>query len=83
MELKVFEVDHPASQKDKLKKLIKIFGQIPANVTYVAIDFNEQKLADRLFECGYRKDLKTLFIWQGVTQYLTPAAVDETLQFHH
>ena len=79
--IKVFEVDHPASQKDKLKKLTKIFGQIPEHVTYVAIDFNEQELANRLFECGYSKDLKTLFIWQGVTQYLTPAAVDDTLRF--
>lgn len=79
--IKVFEVDHPASQKDKLQKLNKIFGKIPAHVTYVSIDFNTQNLADRLFECGYSKALKTLFIWQGVTQYLTSEAVDDTLRF--
>lgn len=79
--IKVFEVDHPASQKDKLQKLNKIFGEIPPHVTFVSIDFNQQKLADRLFECGYDRGLKTLFIWQGVTQYLTPVAVDDTLGF--
>jgi methyltransferase (TIGR00027 family) len=79
--VKVFEVDHPASQQEKLNKLKQIFGQVPAHVTYVAIDFNTQALDKRLFECGYDEKRKTLFIWQGVTQYLTPAAVDETLAF--
>jgi methyltransferase (TIGR00027 family) len=79
--VKVFEVDHPASQKDKLKKLKQIFEQIPTHVTYVDIDFNTQSLSQRLFECGYDEKLKTLFIWQGVTQYLTPTAVDDTLAF--
>jgi methyltransferase (TIGR00027 family) len=79
--VKVFEVDHPASQQDKLKKLKEIFGQVPSHVTYVDIDFNTQALGQRLSECGYNENLKTLFIWQGVTQYLTPAAVDDTLAF--
>jgi methyltransferase (TIGR00027 family) len=79
--VKVFEVDHPASQQSKINKVIQIFGRIPSHVTYVAIDFNSQTLEKRLFECGYEKNRKTLFIWQGVTQYLTPAAVDSTLKF--
>ncbi len=74
-------MDHPASQRDKLAKLQQIFGAIPAHVTYVAIDFNTQTLENRLFVRGYDPALKTLFIWQGVTQYLTPEAVDSTLAF--
>jgi len=77
--VKVFEVDHPASQQEKFKRLKQIFGQVPAHVTYVDIDFNTQDLRQRLSECGYSEKLKTLFIWQGVTQYLTPVAVDDTL----
>jgi len=80
-EVKVFEVDHPATQAVKLKKLAAIFGARPAHVTYVAIDFNLQTLSERLLESGYDERCKTLFIWQGVTQYLTPAAVDDTLAF--
>ena len=79
--VKVFEVDHPATQAVKLKKLVAIFGAWPAHVTYVPIDFNQQSLAERLFASGYDEQRKTLFIWQGVTQYLTPAAVDDTLAF--
>jgi methyltransferase (TIGR00027 family) len=65
----------------KLEKVAAIFGARPPHVTYVAIDFDQQALADRLFESGYDERCKTLFIWQGVTQYLTPAAVDDTLSF--
>ena len=51
--VKVFEVDHPATQQAKLKKLAKIFGGVPQYVTYVPIDFNTQTLEQRLRECGY------------------------------
>jgi methyltransferase (TIGR00027 family) len=61
--------------------LEQIFGSLPAHVVYVPIDFNIQRLDQRLFESGYDEGLKTLFIWQGVTQYLTPQAVDSTLAF--
>jgi methyltransferase (TIGR00027 family) len=77
----VFEVDHPATQKDKLDKVRKIFGSIPGHVTYVAVDFNTQTLEQCLGESGYDPTLKTLFIWQGVTMYLTAGSVDDTLRF--
>lgn len=82
---RVFEVDHPATQRIKMDKVRLIFGRLPAHVTYVAVDFVNQTLTQRLPDSGYDEALKTLFIWQGVTQYLTPAAVDDTLAFvaHH
>jgi methyltransferase (TIGR00027 family) len=58
-----------------------IFGRLPEQVTYVAVDFNTQRLDERLQAAGYDAHLKTLVIWQGVTMYLTPAAVDATLAF--
>jgi methyltransferase (TIGR00027 family) len=79
--IRVFEVDHPASQASKSDKVRRIFGQLPAHVTYVAVDFNTQTLENRLSECGYDETRRTLFIWQGVTQYLTPEAIDSTLAF--
>jgi methyltransferase (TIGR00027 family) len=79
--VKVFEVDHPASQQSKTEKVRQIFRQLPDHVTYVPIDFNSQTLEKRLPEYGYDEKRKTLFIWQGVTQYLTPQAVDSTLAF--
>jgi len=79
--VKIFEVDHPATQADKLAKLQAIFGTIPKHVTFVPVDFNTQILEQRLPELGYNPNLKTLFIWQGVTMYLTAEAVDDTLRF--
>src|SRR5512134_2696244 len=38
--VKVFEVDHPATQKAKLARLRAIFGKVPGHVAYVPIDFD-------------------------------------------
>lgn len=79
--VKVFEVDRPATQKVKIEKVKKIFSFLPDNVVYVPIDFDKEELDKRLFESGYDRSLKTLFIWEGVTMYITAEAVDETLAF--
>lgn len=79
--VKVFEVDHPTTQQEKMKKVKSVLGKLPGHVTYAAIDFNTQTLEDRLPECGYDARLKTLFLCEGVTMYLSAAAVDKTLGF--
>ena len=79
--VRVFEVDHPDTQQAKIQKVKRIFGSLPSHVTYVGLDLDEKKLGEGLLKAGYRKDKKTLFIWEGVTVYLTPEAVDETLAF--
>jgi methyltransferase (TIGR00027 family) len=78
--VKVFEVDHPATQAVKLAKLKRILGELPAHVTFVPIDFDAETL-DKLFDFGYNRQGKTLFIWEGVVYYLTAEAVDQTLSF--
>ncbi|PKO14449.1 MAG: SAM-dependent methyltransferase [Chloroflexi bacterium HGW-Chloroflexi-10] len=80
-QMKIFEVDHPATQTEKLEKVQKIFGKFPANIRYVPVDFNTQTLSECLLSAGYDPDLVTLLIWQGVTMYLTAEAVDSTLAF--
>ena len=79
--VKVFEVDYPATQKVKMEKVKKLFGFLPDHVVYVPIDFENQKLDERLFESGYDNNLNTLFTWEGVTYYITPEGVDTTLAF--
>jgi methyltransferase (TIGR00027 family) len=78
--VKVFEVDHPATQTFKINRVEKILGGLPVNVTYVPVDFNTETL-DKLLSSGFDASLKTLFIWEGVTQYLTAEAVDATLEW--
>jgi methyltransferase (TIGR00027 family) len=79
--VRAFEVDHPATQQLKLAKLGEIFGSPPEHVCYVPIDFNTQTLDDCLLAAGFDPKRKTLFIWQGVSMYLTDEAVDITLAF--
>lgn len=79
--IKVFEVDFPATQQAKIKRVKKSLGTIPPNITFVPIDFLQDDLRQTLIKSGYDPNVKTLFIWEGVTMYLTPDAVDETLGF--
>lgn len=77
----VFEIDHPATQAEKLKRLKKVINPLPDHVTFIPVDFNTQSLGERLLASGYNEQGKTLFIWQGVTMYLTAEGVDRTLGF--
>ncbi len=79
----VFEVDHPATQQVKIKKVKAMLGRLPDHVRYVGIDFNHETLEERLSAAGYDEGRKTLFIWEGVVMYLTEQAVNFTLAFIH
>ena len=50
-----------------------------ARVTYVAVDFERQSLEQQLRTAGLGTGVPTLFIWEGVTNYLSTTAVDGTL----
>jgi methyltransferase (TIGR00027 family) len=78
--LKVFEVDHPATQKWKLERLQSAGISIPSSVTFVPVDFERQTLEDGLADVGFRFEEATFFSWLGVTQYLSKQAVMETLR---
>jgi methyltransferase (TIGR00027 family) len=79
--VKVFEVDHEYTQRLKVWTVRKALGSFPQNVIYVHIDFAREKLEVNLPQNGYKVNVKTLFIWEGVTAYLTADAVDRTLAF--
>jgi methyltransferase (TIGR00027 family) len=78
---RVFEIDQSATQEVKLERLKKIIDPLPAHVTFLPVDFNTQILGERLQSSGYNEQGKTLFIWQGVTYFLTAEGVDSTLAF--
>jgi len=56
-------------------------GKDSDHVTYVPVDFEKQTIHQALDQSGYDSSQKTLFIWEGVSMYITPKAVDETLSF--
>jgi len=76
-----FELDFPELQKVKRAYIDKNTGGLPSNVSLVPIDFNSQDLGEELKKAGYTLSSKTLFIWEGVTQYISKEAVDNTLKY--
>jgi len=78
--VKFFEVDHPATQAVKKEKINLIFGELPAQVVYIPLDFTTQNLAE-LLKGGYDPTRKALFLWEGVSYYLRREAVEQTLRF--
>ena len=79
--VQVFEVDLPGTRKLKQNRVEKVLGAVPENVTLIGMNFDQQNLDDVLRAAGFQKGKRTLFIWEGVTQYITAEAVRNTLEF--
>lgn len=77
----IFEVDHPSTQARKRGALARTLGAIPPNVRFVATDFDLDDLGQAMAGAGYRANASTAFLWEGVSGYLTAAAVDKTLSW--
>jgi len=76
-----FELDLPEVMEAKRSNINKKLGELPSNVYLVPIDFSSQDLGEELKKAGYDLSLKTLFIWEGVTQYINNEAIDNTLRY--
>ena len=76
--VKVFEVDHPATQGDKRARVAEL---PPAKgiVTFVAVNFEREAVADALERAGHDRTSPTCWIWEGVVMYLTRDAMRATL----
>ena len=76
---RVFEVDHPLTQADKLKRIARAGWTVPDNLTFVPVDFTKDSLAKRLIAAGFDPSVKSFFSWLGVTYYLSAEAIGKTL----
>jgi methyltransferase (TIGR00027 family) len=79
-QMRIFEIDHPDTLKEKSGRLKKLIGSIPENVKLVAVDFDREDFASALDNSAFDRARKTFFIWEGVMHYLTGQAVDTTLR---
>jgi methyltransferase (TIGR00027 family) len=80
-ELRVFEVDHPATQQWKRELLETNALPTPANLTYAPVDFEYETLPEQLVAAGFNPHTPTFFAWLGVVPYLTLQAFRATLSF--
>ncbi len=79
--LKVFEVDHPATQRWKLARLQAAGVSVPPDLTFVPVDFETQTLRGQLQRTGFRFNDPAFFSMLGVVVYLTESAVMQTMRF--
>jgi methyltransferase (TIGR00027 family) len=80
---RVFEVDAAVTQAAKLGRYKEKGLEIPANVCFIAMDFDRDSLPEKLETKGCQKGRKTLFMMEGLLMYLDPASVEKTFQVIH
>ncbi|MBO0860816.1 MAG: class I SAM-dependent methyltransferase, partial [Chloracidobacterium sp.] len=79
--LRIFEVDHPATQAWKRARLKDAGIALPVNLKFAPVDFEKRTLADGLRDAGYDPSQNAFFSWLGVTPYLTIDGVMTTLRY--
>lgn len=75
----MFELDRPGAHAVKARKL-SAFPLRPARHRLVPVDFEHQTLEDALRGAGFAPERPTLWLWEAVAVYLTPRAIEATLE---
>lgn len=79
--VRIFEVDHPATQRWKRDRLEAADIVVPSNLRFVPTDFETTALADALRAANFDFGGRAFCSWLGVTQYLTLDAISRMLEF--
>src|SRR5262245_55163834 len=74
----VYEVDHPATQRYKVERIGDLAPRAKG-VVFVDVDFEHQDLGTRLMDAGLDPRAPSVWVWEGVSMYLTRGAHDATL----
>jgi methyltransferase (TIGR00027 family) len=78
---KIFELDAPTTQVPRLEIFRKRRLTIPPELIFASIYFDREDVFEVLTRAGYQDGQKTLFLWEGVSMYLSAQALDDTLAF--
>lgn len=78
-QLRVYEVDHPATQAWKRRRLADAQLALPPWLVFVPVDFERDDLREKLIGAGLQQDAPAFFTWLGVVPYLTEDAIGSTL----
>jgi methyltransferase (TIGR00027 family) len=78
-EIRIYEVDHPATQAWKLERLAEAQIALPPRLAFVPVDFEQDALGEKLAAAGFQQDSPAFFTWLGVVPYLTENAIGSTL----
>jgi methyltransferase (TIGR00027 family) len=81
--VRIFELDAPPTQERKQARLQASGLQAPEHLTFIAVNFKTDDFVGRLTAVGYDEGLATLFVWEGVSYYLSRDTVERTLASLH
>lgn len=77
--IRVFELDHPATQRAKRERLFQLKIELPKNHEFIPVDFEKETVAEALTRSSYIGEAPAFFSWLGTTHYLTCDSVFKTL----
>ena len=77
--IRIFEIDHPMTQQSKLHKIRRLKWHIPDNVKFVPVDFEKERVSEKLLATGFDPEKKTFFSILGVSYYLTLPVFTDTV----
>ena len=80
-QIRIFEVDHPATQSWKCQRLAMAQIAFPAWLILVPVDFERDDVGEKLVAAGFQQHSPAFFTWLGVVPYLTEDAIGRTLDY--
>jgi methyltransferase (TIGR00027 family) len=81
LEIRIYEVDHPATQAWKLERLSEAQIALPPWLTLVPVDFERDDVGEKLVAQSFQQNSPAFFAWLGVVPYLTEDAIGRTLDY--
>ncbi len=78
--LQVYEIDHPATQQIKQKRLMEVLDSPPEGVEFLAVDLEKRTITDALSTSSFKKNKRVFFSWLGTVPYLTENTVFNVLR---
>jgi methyltransferase (TIGR00027 family) len=80
-QIRIYEVDHPATQAWKRQRLAEAQIAIPLWLIFVPVDFEQDNVGEKLVAAGFQQNSPAFFTWLGVVPYLTEDAIGRTLDY--
>jgi methyltransferase (TIGR00027 family) len=80
-QIRIYEVDHPATQAWKRERMAEAQLAIPPWLIFVPLDFERDDLGEQLTGAGFQQNSPAFFTWLGVVPYLTKEAIGSTLDY--
>lgn len=80
-QIRIYEVDHPATQEWKRQRLAEAQIAVPPSLIFVPVDFERDDLGEKLVAAGFQQSSPAFFSWLGVVPYLTQEAISGTLAY--